>query len=491
MSNEIIADIYTQEYEDEKPPFTVFTKSDRFILLLIVATIGFWSTALTQVYFPAIPTITKYFGISSSVLNISVVTFLILQGLAPAVSSSLALYYGLRPVLVSSLLGFVAVCIAISQANAFWLLALLRCLQSALIAPAIAIGFGVLGDVCTRETRGGFIGTVSGFQIIGSGLGTVIGAGLISGFHTWRATFIFLAVGGSVSLLITLFILPETGRPFVGNGSIKPLNWVHKLLILYVPGFRKKLTNDILTLETRKPFSLTTPFAILLHANVFFVLLPAGLAFGSWLTMLTLVATTLEAEPYNYSIMHVGLVYLPGGISSIVGSFSCGKILDWYFKYKIGNKAVGSSALVRARIDICIIPLSMFFIGLNLFGWSLHFHLHIALIYISTIMVSFSVPTTIACINTLLVDMYPKQGHALASCMNMARCLTSALFIGVLDQMVGKMGLGWTYTFLALVSGALALLMYWRFYRSGSDTPAIDEKAVEKVETKDEIQDEA
>ena len=45
------------------------------------------------------------------------------------------------------------------------------------------------------------VGAVSGLQLAGNGIGGLVGAALISGFHTWRAIFIFLAIGGGVTFI--------------------------------------------------------------------------------------------------------------------------------------------------------------------------------------------------------------------------------------------------------------------------------------------------
>ena len=199
----------------------MFESTDKLLLIIVLSLVGFWSAISSPIYFPALPTLTKYFNTTPSVMNISVVAYLIFQGIAPTISSNLADTFGRRPVILGSIIVFCAVCIAISQTNVYWLLALLRCFQAAGIAPVFAISSGVAGDICTPANRGGMVGAVSGLQLAGNGIGGLVGAALISGFHTWRAIFIFwLSV--EESLLFCLLVLAETSRRIVGNGSIMP-----------------------------------------------------------------------------------------------------------------------------------------------------------------------------------------------------------------------------------------------------------------------------
>ena len=155
-------------------------------------------------------------------MNISVVAYLIFQGIAPTISSNLADTFGRRPVILASIIVFCASCVAISQTNVYWLLAVLRCIQAAGIAAVISISSGVAGDVCTRANRGSMVGAVAGLQLVGNGIGGLVGAALISSFNSWRSIFIFLTIGGGVTFILAIFILPETSRKLVGNGSVVP-----------------------------------------------------------------------------------------------------------------------------------------------------------------------------------------------------------------------------------------------------------------------------
>ena len=195
---------------EKKAPYTVFESTDKLLLIIVLSLVGFWSAISSPIYFPALPTLTKYFNTTPSVMNISVVAYLIFQGIAPTISSNLADTFGRRPVILGSIIVFCAVCIAISQTNVYWLLALLRCFQAAGIAPVFAISSGVAGDICTPANRGGMVGAVSGLQLAGNGIGGLVGAALISGFHTWRAIFIFLAIGGGVTFIFAFLVLAET-----------------------------------------------------------------------------------------------------------------------------------------------------------------------------------------------------------------------------------------------------------------------------------------
>ncbi|RLV95358.1 MFS antiporter QDR1 [Spathaspora sp. JA1] len=445
--------------EKEVIPYTIFLSKDRISLIIVISLIGFWSTVSSPIYFPALPTLERYFHTSPGVTNVSVVAYLVLQGIAPTISSNLADTFGRRPVILISILIYIGSCIAISQIDNYVALTILRCVQAAGIAPVISISSGVSGDVCTPATRGGMVGVVAGLQLVGNGLGGLIGAALISSFNTWRAIFIFLAIGGAVTFVLAFFLLPETSRSIVGNGSIAPESWLNKSMFIKLPHFKSRLTNDITSLEPKKPFDLLGPFKIFFQKIVFLTLLPSGLHFASWTIVLTSLSTELESPKYNYSVMKVGLIYLPQGIACFIGSMVIGRIMNWYYRLRKTQYEQSFSDLpleerppfngVSARIVLCIVPAIFMIIGLAIFGWCIQTSQPIISIIVSTCLVSIASSSIISITSTLLVDLFPTQGSASASCLNLMRCLLAALFAGLLDIMISRLELGGTYTLMA------------------------------------------
>ncbi|KAI5962445.1 QDR1 [Candida pseudojiufengensis] len=440
-------------------PYTIFEKNEKILLIIILSSIGFWSTCSSPIYFPALPTLTKYFNTTESIMNISVVCYLLFQGIVPTISSNLADTFGRRPVILASLLIYIASCIALSQTNVYWLLAVLRCIQAAGIAPVIAISSGVSGDVCTPANRGSMVGATGGLQLMGNGLGGLFGAALISGFHTWRSIFVFLAIGGGVTFIGAFFFLAETSRQIVGNGTVMPKNIMNRAVLIYMPFFKKKMSNDIATIEPKKKFDILGPFKIFIKKEVFLVLVPSGLHFAAWSAVLTSLSTELESSKYNYGVMHVGLIYLPQGIATLVASMGVGKLMNIYYAYRkrlfdekmknVPKDQRPAFNIVATRLTLTIVPAALMIIGLIIFGWCIQYERHIISIIISTILISFSSSVFIAICTTMLVDLYPNQGSASTSCLNLMRCWLAALFVGVLDKMIKSLNLGGTYTLMA------------------------------------------
>ena len=158
---------------------------------------------------------------------------------------------------------------------------------------------------------------------------------------------------------------------------------LNKAVLIYLPHFKNKITNDYSTLQPKGPFDILGPFKIFFQKEVFCTLLPLGMHFAAWTVSLTSLSTELESAKYNYSVMKVGLVYLPQGIACFIGSLIAGRCLNWYYRYRknLYDKQMNDVPLndrppfnlVASRLTLTIVPLAMMVIGLSAFGWCLEY----------------------------------------------------------------------------------------------------------------------
>ena len=140
------------------------------------------SPLTANIYFPAIPELSRVFGKSTELINLTVTMYMVLQGvyeylimqawvrtmicflsIAPMFWGTLADHWGRRPIFLACMLVLSLACVglALVPTNSYWLLMVLRCLQAAGSASTIALGAGVIGDIATRAERGGFFGLYS------------------------------------------------------------------------------------------------------------------------------------------------------------------------------------------------------------------------------------------------------------------------------------------------------------------------------------------
>ncbi|KAK6205003.1 multidrug resistance transporter [Scheffersomyces amazonensis] len=443
-----------QHYE---PPYSILTDNEKYFMVFLVSISGIWSTLSSSIYFPALPILSQQFDVSPSITNLSVVAYLLFQGIAPSFIAPLADTFGRRPMIIACTFSYCGVCVGISRVRVYWGLAVLRCVQAAVIAPVIAVSSGIVSDLILRSDRGRFLGMITGFQLLGQGFGALVGAALVTGFG-WRGIFVALAIGSGFAGICNLLLIPETNRGLVGNQSIPPTRIINTTPILSLPRYRARLTNDLSSKRDPTPIDLLESYRIFFSQQVFFTLLPAGLQFSSWTMSLTTLSTSLEAN-YGFSVIHIGLCYLAPGLGTLLGSVASGRVLDYIYrrkkaKYDEVNKDIPKEDrppfdIFTTRVQFTVYPTILAIIFFLIFGWTIQKKVNLSIVLISAFINSCCVVSYLTAMTTLLVDLFPSNGSAATGALNLQRCLLAAAGVGVLQSMVNRIGEGGTYTIMA------------------------------------------
>ncbi|QLQ78950.1 hypothetical protein HG537_0B02970 [Torulaspora globosa] len=478
--------------EKGKIPYSRFQRPEKFMLVVQCAFTGLFSTIAGVIYYPVLSVIEQKFNLTEELVNITVVVYFIFQGLSPTLMGGFADYLGRRPIVNLSIFLYFAACIGLACSNTYTQIIALRCLQAAGISPVIAINSGIMGDVTTRKERGGYVGYISGFQVVGSAFGALIGAGLSSRWG-WRSIFWFLAIGSGTCLLFSLFLLPETKRTIAGNGSVTPKSAFNWSPVLLLPIARKRLHLDDPDLETVEPASklnLLAPFSIAKIPEISLLLIVTGLQFATWTTHSTSLTTSLSKD-YHLSVAKIGLCFMPSGICTLISVISSGRYLNYNYRQKMTQHkawvAEQEKALLkehgddhhlvkqimesdyhytfnifRARLQPALFTITLSNMGFIAFGWCLSVKAPLAAVLCTSGFASLFSNCILTMAVTLIVDLFPSRASTATGCLNLSRCALSAIFVGCLSKMTQHMKSGGVFTFLGSItflSGGLLLVI--------------------------------
>ncbi|KAL9608949.1 MAG: hypothetical protein Q9167_006252 [Letrouitia subvulpina] len=206
------------------PAYSVFTKSQKNYICFLAAWGVFFSPLSANIYFPALTTLAKDLKVSDELINLTLTSYMIFQGLAPTVFGDLADMVGRRPAYIVGFIIYIAANIGLALQNNYAALLALRCLQSTGSSGTVALGNGVVADIATSGERGTYIGYIQFGGMAAPAIAPVLG-GILSKFLGWRSIFWFLTIMSVVYLIIFIISFPETGRNVVGNASVPPQGW--------------------------------------------------------------------------------------------------------------------------------------------------------------------------------------------------------------------------------------------------------------------------
>lgn len=282
-------------------------------LIIFIGLLGF------GIILPLLPLYAEAFGASPLVVGVLLASYSLMQLVATPYLGALSDRIGRRPVLIISQVGTVLSFVLLGLANSLPLLFAARILDG-ISGGNIATAQAVISDLVEEQDRArayGLIGAAFGLGFI---LGPAIGA-LLTQNNNYHVPAFAAAVISLVSLLLTIFLLPESLPPEKRNVQRKPK-------IIDLAGVRRAFGYEQLGL-------------LLI---IFFLFNVAQAGFQSLFALFNDRRFAFGVRETGYLLAYVGLLAVliqGGGIGPIVRRFGERRVLQ-------GGLAIGALGLVWA-----------------------------------------------------------------------------------------------------------------------------------------------
>ncbi|KAI5458927.1 major facilitator superfamily domain-containing protein [Mariannaea sp. PMI_226] len=475
--------------QQQEEPYRIFDSRQKAVIVLIVSTAATFSGFASNIYFPALPTIAHDLNVSVELVNLTVTSYLVFQGIAPSLWGPVSDVKGRRVAYLCTFVVFLGACVGLANTRNYATLVILRCLQSTGSASTIAIGSGVIGDITTRAERGGFMGIFQAGLLVPVAVGPVIG-GAIAGSLGWRAIFWFLTIYSGVFLIFLILLLPETLRSLVANGGQTPSGGFARWpLYIYQKTTKTQWDPSSVNLElaVRKHIDIVGPFRILMQKSAAPIIFFLAVYYAVWQMSIT-VMSSLFKDRYGLTETEIGLTFIANGVGSMVGTLITGKILDKdYHRVKADfetrsaqvnqtthrdpvnytTDAKDDFPLEKARLRLVPVFSLLQCLSILLFGWTIHYatHVHIAVPIVSTFITGWTAVSMQSVIMTYLVDVYSEKSAAASASLNLARCMFAAGGTSFVMPMVNTIGVGPAFTVCIAVQclSLVAVAVQWKF----------------------------
>ncbi|KAF5638637.1 major facilitator family transporter [Fusarium sp. NRRL 25303] len=472
----------------EPEPYSVFDKRQTALIVTIVSIAATFSGFASNIYFPALPTIAKDLNVSIELINLTVTSYLIFQGLAPSLWGPISDVKGRRVAYLLTFIVFLGACIGLAEAKNYATMVVLRCVQSTGSASTIAIGSGVIGDITTRDNRGGLMGIFQAGLLVPVAVGPIIG-GALAGSLGWRSIFWFLTIYSGVFLVFLVLLLPETLRSIVGNGSREPKHVMAKYpLRVYQKTTKVKWIHDATSPSPteKKRIDITGPFRILISKQAAPIIVFLAVYYAVWQMSITAMSSLFK-DKYGLTETEIGLTFIANGVGSMVGTLITGKILNMdYRRFKSRHDvriASGSTEndvepvntrkmqendfpLETARLRLVPLFSLLQCASILLFGWTIQYphRVHIAVPITSTFITGWSAVSMQSVIMTYLVDVFHDRSAAASASLNLARCLFAAGGTSFIMPLINSIGVGLAFTVCVVVQGValVSLAVQWK-----------------------------
>ena len=196
----------------------------------------------TDIYLPALPSMTKDFGVPEYQTNLTLTLFFIFYAVAILVWGPLSDRYGRRPILLVGLSCYTAAGALCAIAPNIYLLMFFRIMQAVGAGAASAVATAIVKDVYRGRRRESTLAVIQSMTVISPAVAPMLGA-LLLNLTSWRGTFWAQAGLGVLVVAMTVAFqetlqTKNTGSPFA---SLRRLGVVLKhrtfayLLLIFSP----------------------------------------------------------------------------------------------------------------------------------------------------------------------------------------------------------------------------------------------------------------
>lgn len=147
-------------------PYHILSKKQKWNLVIFVSLAASFSPLSSNIYFPAIDTISRDLAVNTSLVALTITVYMVVQGIAPSFLGAFSETYGRRLTFAITLTIYTAANFALAFTSNFPMLMVLRGFQAAGSAATISISAGVIADIACPQERGRFIGTNAGIRYV-------------------------------------------------------------------------------------------------------------------------------------------------------------------------------------------------------------------------------------------------------------------------------------------------------------------------------------
>ncbi|KIO33904.1 hypothetical protein M407DRAFT_60350, partial [Tulasnella calospora MUT 4182] len=470
-SQDVDSNVVTWEGPNDPANPQNWSGKKKWIATTIVSCFTFMSPLASSMVAPALPQMSKEFGVTpgSVVESLMLSIFVLAYAIGPLFLGPMSEIFGRTSVLQLSNLLFLVFNIGCSRATTLNQMLAFRFLAGLGGAAPLAIGGGTIGDLFSADNRGKALSVYTLAPLTGPALGPVVG-GWIAEKSSWRWIFYSTSIADAVIQLLGIVFLRETYAPkllSIKTRQLRKTTGNPKLRSMYTkPGHIDVYDATplqwvkIVAKGALRPLKMLATQPIV---QVFAVY--QALMYGTmYLTLTTFAA--LWTQEYHYSVGIAGLHYIALGIGFTAGSQFGARGLDIIYKrLKARNGGVGTPEM---RMPLMMFMSLLLPIGLVIYGWSAQYHLPWIVPDIGGCILTIGIMGNFLPIQSYLVDHYTLHAASAIGATSSFRSLAGFGFPLFANSMFRSLGLGWGNTLLAFVAVVICIPSPYIFYHYGA-----------------------
>ncbi|EPX71650.1 membrane transporter [Schizosaccharomyces octosporus yFS286] len=415
--------------------------------VIVISTMSFLNQYGANVFAPSIPTISKEFHSSRTVVTLGTTLYSLGVLFGILIFAPLSEQFGRRPIYLTGYSVFALLQIPIALSVNLEMFLVFRFFSGCFGSVGMSNGAGSLADLFEKKDRGKYM--IVYFTLLSLGPGV---APIISGFITqstigWRWEFWILLILSGVLLLFSFLLLKETYPPILNRMKLERTGELGELGENEVVAKRlsgtELLKKWLVLLSMKKPLHMlvTQPILICIAFTV-------GTIYG--ILSLVLIAFSQAWEVlYNFNVGISGLMYV-----SITLGLLCAVFLALPLNQKFYIKLLqrnGGESEPEFRLPMGIIGCLLFVTGILIFGWTANYRVFWFVPLIGSTLLGAGYIMTNNPLNMYVVDTYGIYSASASAAVRVLQLTFGAIFPLFAESLYQRLGYGWGCTLLAFI----------------------------------------
>ncbi|BAE54704.1 major facilitator superfamily domain-containing protein [Aspergillus flavus] len=449
---------FTLLAEVENPK--TYSRKKKWFVTFIVAWAGATAPMGSAILFPALSQVTKELNSTTTVANLNISLYMLSMSIFPLWWSSFSEKLGRRTIYLVSFCLFVIFNVLCAISKSMAMLIVMRMLSGGASASVQAVGAGTIADLWESQERGRAMGIFYLGPLCGPLVAPIVGGALAQRWK-WRSTLWFLAAYGGITVAFIFFALPETlisaksPSPNTSNEQQEPIG----------RRLSRVSSRQVVGLTTRwlkvLKMALVDPLKIVLYLRYPPVLLTvyyASITFGSLYVLNVSVEHTFGSDPYNFTTILVGLLYIPNSLGYVVASTFGGRWMDNIMQREArkaqrydenGNLIYHPEDRMRenAWLGAFLYPAALIW-----YGWTADRGVFWLVPMIANFFFGIGSMLIFSMATTMLTEFMPKKASSGVALNNFMRNIFSCVGSLVTAPIIDAIGNGWLFTILGIVA---------------------------------------
>lgn len=177
-------------------------------LIVLIALLSAFVPLSTDMYLPALPSMSDYFQVSGSLTNLTLILFFVFFALGMLFWGPVSDKYGRRPILLIGLSIYIFASVGCALSSSIYQLIIFRVLQAIGGSAAEAVAMAMVKDAYEGRKRESVLAVVQSMVVISPAIAPLLGSLLLL-YTSWQGLFWTLSIIGIISI-VGCILLNET-----------------------------------------------------------------------------------------------------------------------------------------------------------------------------------------------------------------------------------------------------------------------------------------